>query len=132
MSAARARVGSIAAAAAGLVVAAVLTAAPAAAQYYGAIGYSPSSGAMGWSFDYLTREEARQVALTRCAEHASDCEIAVQFADGCGVIVFGERAKSAAGSPSRSEATRVALRRCQMRSEGCTVRRWVCTTRSMY
>lgn len=132
MRAARLRLGTIAGLSAGLLLAAGLTAAPAAAQYHGAIGYSPTTGAMGWSFDYRSGEDARKVALRRCAEHASDCRIAVQFSDGCGVIVEGDGVQTAAGSPSRGDAERRALRRCRAQSEGCVIRRWVCTSRSMY
>ena len=102
------------------------------AQYYGAIGYSPSTGAMGWGFDYPTSEGATRSALDKCAEHARDCQIAILFKDGCGVIAEGEEIYTTAASPSRSEAERVALRRCERRTSGCKVQRWVCTSRSMY
>lgn len=120
------------AAAAATLVVACLVASPALAQYHGAIGYSPTTGAMGWSFDYPNAEEAQKIALMRCAEHAADCKIAVRFRDGCGAVVVGEEAQTAAGSPSRSDAVLMAMRRCSARSDGCKVRRWVCTTRSMY
>lgn len=132
MRAVRPRAGTIAGVAAGILLAAVGGASSAAAQYHGAIGYSPTTGAMGWSFDYSNREEARQIALKRCAEHASDCKIAVQFSDGCGVVVEGERLQTAASSPSRGDAERIALRRCRVMSDGCVVRRWVCTSGSMF
>lgn len=106
------------------------TAAP--AQYFGAIGYSPITGAMGWGFDYPTAEAAARTALARCAQHARDCQVAVLFKDGCGVVAGGDEGHAGAASPSRSDAERLALRRCDKRSSGCQVLRWVCTTRSMY
>lgn len=102
------------------------------AQYHGAIGYSPATGAMGWSIDYPNAEEARNVAIKRCAEHAKDCTIAVEFTNGCGVVAEGVRSHAASGSDSRSEARRAALSSCRQLTQHCTVRRWVCTTRSKY
>jgi ABC-type glycerol-3-phosphate transport system substrate-binding protein len=132
MRAARPKARMIAGLAVGALLAAMGAASPAAAQYHGAIGYSPTTGAMGWSFDYSNGEDARQIALKRCAEHATDCKIAVQFADGCGVVVEGERIQTAAGSPSRGDAERIALRRCRVVSDRCVVRRWVCTSGSLF
>lgn len=109
-----------------------LGASPARAQYYGAIGYSPATGAMGWGIDYPTSEAAASTALNRCAEHATDCRLAVLFKNGCGLVAAGEDGYAAAASLSRSDAERIAMRRCGRRTEGCTVQRWVCTTGSMY
>lgn len=111
---------------------AALGASPASAQYYGAIGYSPTTGAMGWGIDYPTSDGAARTALSRCADHAADCRVAVLFKDGCGLVAAGEDGYAAAASPSRSDAERIAMRRCRLRTDGCTVQRWVCTTGAMY
>jgi serine/threonine-protein kinase len=109
-----------------------LSALPAAAQYYGAIAYSPATGAMGWGFDYPTPEGAARTAIAKCAEYARDCQILVPFMNGCGVVATGEEIAAGGASPSRSEAERIAMRRCTRLSPGCTVQRWVCTTNSLY
>jgi hypothetical protein len=44
----------------------------AAADNYGAIAYSPSTGAHGWSYDYGSRSAAENVALAGCRKHAGD------------------------------------------------------------
>lgn len=109
-----------------------LSAGAAPAQYFGAIGYSPATGAMGWGLDYPSPDGARRAAIAKCAEYARDCLVLVVFKDGCGVIAEGDEAYAGAASPSRTEAQRVALRRCDRRTSGCEIKRWVCTTRSLY
>lgn len=107
-------------------------ASPACAQYFGAIGYSLDTGAMGWGFDYPTADGATRAALKNCAQHAGDCRIAILFKDGCAVVTTGDGVQAFAASPSRSDAERISLRRCRAKGDGCVVQRWVCTTRSMY
>ncbi len=51
----------------------------AAAENYGAIAYSPSTKAYGWSYDYPSRGAAEREALSGCRAKASDCIIPLWF-----------------------------------------------------
>jgi hypothetical protein len=56
---------------------------------FGAIAYSPSSGAHGWSYDYPSRAVAEEVALTNCRQHAGDCVVPIWFRNACGALAVG-------------------------------------------
>lgn len=101
----------------------------AAAQYYGAITYSPSTGAHGWSNDYTSRSEAESVALANCRKHAGDCIEPVWFRSACGALAVGPNGYGTAWGTSRSLAESKALTTCQRWSMDCSIMRWVCTTR---
>lgn len=105
-------------------------AAPASAQYYGAISFSPSRGALGWAFDYRSREEARLAAIANCRKYVDDCQVVVVFKDGCGAVAAGDRSFAAARSDSKVDAQQYALRDCRLGGPNCRVLRWVCTSNS--
>lgn len=102
----------------------------ASAQYYGAISFSPSWGAMGWAFDYRTREQARAAAIANCRKYVDDCQVVIVFKDGCGALAAGDRSYAAARSESKDDAQRYALDDCRLGGPNCRVLRWVCTSNS--
>ena len=51
---------------------------------YGAIAYSPDSGAWGYSEEYGSRAQAEGRARKECRE--KDCEIATWFYNSCGAV----------------------------------------------
>lgn len=105
-------------------------ASPTVAQdYYGAIAYSPSTGAHGWTYDYATRQEAQDTALSECRQHADDCVIALWFRNACGALAIGSNGYGSGWGTSRSRAERDALQSCRRYTGGCSIKRWVCTTR---
>lgn len=55
------------------------------AHSFGAIAYSMTEGAYGFSGRWSTREKAEQVALGSCREDGPGCEVTVWFARSCGV-----------------------------------------------
>ncbi|GAA2387614.1 MULTISPECIES: DUF4189 domain-containing protein [Gordonia] len=70
---------------AALTVPAAITPAPAhAANYYGAIALSPSTGATGRAIDYPDWSSASNAALSWCGY--SDCQVVVQMRNACGAI----------------------------------------------
>jgi hypothetical protein len=101
----------------------------AAADNYGAIAYSPSTGAHGWSFDYGSRVAAENAALANCRQHATDCSVPIWFRNACGALAVGPNGYGSGWGTSRSIAERLALKICRQNSGGCTIRRWACTTR---
>lgn len=101
-----------------------------ARNYYGAIAVSPSSKALGWSFDYGSRGKAQRVALAKCRQHAGDCKIATWFKNACGAIAFGGNGGWGADwGRSVANAKWKAKKRCKRYDSHCKVNRWVCTTR---
>ncbi|GAA4660359.1 DUF4189 domain-containing protein [Gordonia humi] len=68
-----------------VVVPAAVAPAPAhAATYFGAIAFSPSTGATGRAWDYPNSSQAQSAAMNVC--YQSDCKVVSWFADGCGAI----------------------------------------------
>jgi hypothetical protein len=100
-----------------------------AADNFGAIAYSPSTGAYGWSYDYPSRSAAENVALANCRKRAGDCVIPIWFRNACGALAVGSNGYGSGWGTSRSIAERFALQVCGRHTGGCAIRQWVCTTR---
>jgi Domain of unknown function (DUF4189) len=98
-------------------------------EYFGAIAYSPSNRAHGWSYDYPTRKAAERRALDQCSRHAEDCIVPVWFRNACGALAVGPDGYGGAWGPSRKSAEGQAIQSCRRYSGGCAVIRWVCTSR---
>ena len=101
----------------------------AAQNNYGAIAYSPSTGAHGWSYDYGSRAAAEDVALSACRRHAGDCLIPIWFRNACGALAVGSNGYGSGWGSNRRLAENFALRSCRQRTGGCWIKRWACTTR---
>jgi serine/threonine-protein kinase len=74
---------------------AILAASPAegetsAKNNYGAIAYSPSTHAIGWSYDYGSHAAAEDAALVNCRKQANDC-VTHWFRDACGALAVGPK-----------------------------------------
>jgi Domain of unknown function (DUF4189) len=106
-----------------------LGAATAAADNYGAIAYSSSTGAHGRSIDYGSRAAAENVALANCQQHAADCFVPIWFRNACGALAVGPNGYGSGWGSSRSIAESIALRGCREHSGRCLIRRWACATR---
>lgn len=97
---------------------------------YGAIAYSPSTGAHGYSYDYASRAVAERKALAECRKHARDCQVPLWFRNACGALAVGNGGGWGTGwGSNRALAERYALQSCSQYTKGCSVIRWVCTTR---
>lgn len=97
---------------------------------FGAIAISPSSKAMGWSFNYNSKWKANQVALNKCRKYASDCKIGVWFRNACGAVAVGANGGwGAHWGNSVKSAKWKAKKTCRKYDSYCQVKRWVCTDR---
>jgi hypothetical protein len=56
---------------------------------FGAIAYSRTGGAWGYSYHWESQEKAEEVAKENCAQNATDCEIIVWFDRRCGAVASG-------------------------------------------
>jgi serine/threonine-protein kinase len=101
----------------------------AAQDNYGAIAYSPSTGAHGWAYDYGSRAAAEQVALSNCGQHADDCVVPIWFRNACGALAVGADGYGSGWGSNRNLAERYALQSCRKYTSGCWIKRWACTTR---
>ena len=101
---------------------------------WGAIAYSYSTGAYGFSYDHDTQQEAVNAAVEACDEASSedDCKAVVWFRNSCGAFANATGADPGYGwgvGDTQQEASAVALAECRKRGTGCKIVRWQCTTR---
>jgi hypothetical protein len=106
----------------------MLSASPAAADdHYAAIAFSSSSGALGWSNDYSSRDDAEEEALRECGP---GCTVVIWFKNACGAIATSpDHGYGSGWADSRGEAEATAMRVCRENTSNCSVQRWTCTTR---
>jgi hypothetical protein len=98
-------------------------------EYFGAIAYSPSNRAHGWSYDYPSRKDAESRALAQCRRHAEDCIVPVWFRNACGALAVGADGYGSGWGSNRESAEGKAVQSCRRYSGDCAVIRWVCTSR---
>ncbi|WP_158284844.1 DUF4189 domain-containing protein [Hoeflea marina] len=101
----------------------------AAADNYGAIAYSRTSGARAYSHDYSTRAGAETRALGECRARGRGCKIVTWYRNACGALASGPDGWGASWSSSRRAAENKALAKCSTYSYSCGVLVWSCTTR---
>ena len=96
--------------------------------HYGAIAYSPTNGKYGYTYDYGTRASAEEAALRNCND--ADCRLVLWFVNACGALAIGDGYAWGAGwASSQSEAENIAMSYCNREAQGCSIARWVCTSR---
>lgn len=61
---------------------------------YGAIAYSPDTGAVGYATKANSRGQAQSQAMGYCDEYAYDCRVVVNFVRACGAVAQGENGGS--------------------------------------
>jgi hypothetical protein len=99
-----------------------------AQEHFGAIAYSPSSGAHGYAFDFSTQAGAEARALAECNSKGRGCQSAIWFRNACGAIAVGSSGWGSGWDENQQMAEQKALDKCKNYSRGCSVVRWVCTT----
>ncbi|HEY1505109.1 MAG TPA: DUF4189 domain-containing protein [Stellaceae bacterium] len=57
---------------------------------FGAIAYSPKSGAWGYSYSWNTKEQAETQALAECRKNGTGCEVQVWYQRQCGAVVSAD------------------------------------------
>ncbi|MEZ5873108.1 MAG: DUF4189 domain-containing protein [Nitratireductor sp.] len=100
------------------------------ADYFGAIAYSPNSGAHGYSYDYGSQGEAEAYAMNECRKYAGDCRVAIWFRNACGALAIGNNGGWGSGwGNNQRRAELEAINTCQQYTSNCRIKRWACTTR---
>ncbi len=101
-----------------------------AADNFGAISYSNTTGAYGYSYDYPSRGQAEDRSLNECSKRGRGCKVVLWFRNACGALATGTNyGYGFAWAASRGEAEQVALKYCQKYTDSCKVAVWTCTTR---
>ena len=115
---------------AAVALAATLAAVPtlASAASWGAIAFSPSTQALGWTHDYSNETQAERAAMSYCGKNADDCEVAISFHNACGAVAVGRNGGWGADwGTDDYEAQQSALGACSEHDGGCKVIRWQCS-----
>lgn len=104
-------------------IAALMSLAPAAAaDSWGAIAYSPSTHAFGYSHGFGSEGEAEDYAVGICLEQngGDDCQAAVVFSNACGAVMAGPDGWGHAWDAGGEEAAQArAYEACSQNSDGC-------------
>jgi Domain of unknown function (DUF4189) len=101
-----------------------------ARDYYGAIAYSPSTGAYGFSYDHYSQAEAENRAMAECRARAGDCQLPLWFRNACGALAVGSGGGWGTGwGTDQGLAESYAIQTCSRNTNSCQIIRWVCTTR---
>lgn len=97
---------------------------------YGAIAFSPSTRAYGFSYDHASRESAKKEAMEECKTLSGnrDCKTVIWFQNGCGALAVGDIGYGTGWGNSREWAQNYALESCASWTGNCRIVRWVCTT----
>jgi hypothetical protein len=92
---------------------------------WGAVAYGPG-GAWAYAVDYGSRAAAQRAALGRCNNR---CQHVLTFVNSCGAYVAGNGGSYGWGNAgTREEAIGRAMSECRVRTSGCRLRVWACTT----
>ncbi len=97
---------------------------------YGAVAYSTSTGATGWSRHYATRSAAERRAKRECERYSGsgDCRAVVWVRNACAALATASnRAYGWAWNTNRYTARRRALYQCRLRGRRCKIRHVVCS-----
>lgn len=103
------------------------------ADLYGAIAFSPTTAAHGYSFDYANRAAAERRAINECEKNAGsgDCQAIVWFHNACGALAVGDNAYGSGWGIDMLYAALYAMESCLEMTGNCKVVRWVCTSNAV-
>ncbi len=100
---------------------------------YGAIAFSPTTAAHGYSFDYANRAAAERKAINECERHAGsgDCKAILWFHNACGALAVGDTGYGSGWGTDMLYAALYAVESCEEFADNCKVIRWVCTSNAV-
>jgi serine/threonine-protein kinase len=101
-----------------------VSAAPAMAELYGAIAFSPSTGQYGWAKNQSVEAGASDEALSGCG--VADCQSVVVFASCAAISVGDGYGMGFSKAKSVSKAEDAALAKCDEFTTNCIVSASVC------
>jgi hypothetical protein len=99
-----------------------------AAESFGSIAFSPTTGANGFVFGSDSKDDAERRAMKECRKRASDCIVGINFWNSCGAVAIGSNAGwGSAWATSGDLAQQEAMKYCRQRDRDCRVIRWQCS-----
>ena len=103
------------------------------ADLYGAIAFSPTTAAHGYSFDYANRSAAERKAINECEKQSGsdDCRAIVWFHNACGALAVGDTGYGSGWGTDLKYAVLYALESCLEMTDNCKPVRWVCTSNAL-
>ncbi|MFC4765256.1 DUF4189 domain-containing protein [Dyella koreensis] len=92
------------------------------ASKWGAIATDTPTGTLGISTDASSQDEAEQKALEDCqAKSGSKCKLQLSYANGCGVMVLGNKGFNTQTASTLEGAKKSGMDMCNAESDGCHV-----------
>jgi hypothetical protein len=95
---------------------------------FGAIAFSSSDGALGYSERYPSQQSAEIQAVIECHQRGgSDCRIATWERNACAVLAVGKgNGWGATWHPNAYVAERRAIAKCGDSAPECEAKAWIC------
>jgi hypothetical protein len=95
---------------------------------WGAIAYSRTTGASGYSYGWSDEAKAKQVALANCTKNGAGCQLWATYENGCGavaadgnIVTWGSAsAKPTADQRALSECSKAGGRKCAIQVSQCS------------
>ena len=100
-----------------------------AAVKFGAIAFSPKSGAEGYGENYKTREDAEKRAMTECTERSEGkpCDVVSWCQNACCALAVGKgNGWGGFWGATKDKAEAAALEKCSEQTTSCKIRRSLC------
>lgn len=95
---------------------------------WGAIAYSRSDKAFGYSFEHEDEATARRVAMEKCRTRGTACVVEAAFRSACGAVAEGGGRVGWGVDRTRQAAEQRALSECaKTGARGCEIQAWVCS-----
>jgi hypothetical protein len=97
-----------------------------AADTYGAIAFSPSSGADGYSYNFSSRSGAEEKALQECGR---GCKVVIWFRNACAALAVGRgNGYGSYYAVDEEDAVEGAINECRKNTSNCGIKRQVCSS----
>ena len=95
---------------------------------YGAIAYSQGSNAYGQSWNFQTRWEAEERAMSECSYRGYGCKVVMWFRNACGALALAPGGGyGAAWGNSKYVAQQKAMNACYGDNQSCDLEISFCT-----
>jgi HAMP domain-containing protein len=95
---------------------------------WGAIAYSKPDKAFGYSFEQAEESAARNIALSNCRKHGTNCVVENTFSRACAALAAGGDHIGWGTDRTREGAEKRALSECGLTgAKGCAIQTWVCS-----
>lgn len=79
-------------------------------------------GGVGVAANKPNKQEAEQSSITDCQEkYGSNCKVETSYANGCAVVVAGDKLHNSSNAATLAEATSIGMKTCSAEDTNCQV-----------